>query len=474
MKSDIKRRLNLFYPSRNSPCLCGSGFTFKRCCADHLPATVPGDASKSAIEAKKYKAALKSCRADIAKYTIWHKRHTEPAIRAGAKGLKILEIDLKALAELADKLIWIYHQLDMQEELPSMLERLRVNSIDSRWQRKITYFQAAILLVKGKDRSAIRKELKKLGSMEDETDVQTLQLYLDAFSDELSFSETVKLIDRILKYAESDVDRLHYSCTKAVQYMQVKDIQKARDEVELAVKVFREAVLVESLAGYSAFRYADALSLLGNLKQDNIYLDEASKIYKKFLEDEDLKKSGRADIYNQLGEIHKLKKEWSLAYEAYKKGYETDNSQILKVFMCECLTEMGKNDDAISLISEVEIEQLNKHEYIDYVFELSGIALVSGKTGLLAKAKEALKALKINAPIFEAQKDELLITVIEAEQSGISENILIKAKRLLSGIKASHFVIQPNFMGIGVNVNNILDDLSKGRDIHSDKEKKSK
>jgi hypothetical protein len=117
---------HLFRPSRKGSCLCGSGLTFKRCCADRLRDEVDYDSRMRAfLKEGKFKDALYACRAYVTHYTIWHKSHTEPAVRAGmAKRGSILETDIRALAALIDHLMFCHVKAEMMDEFPSVLERL--------------------------------------------------------------------------------------------------------------------------------------------------------------------------------------------------------------------------------------------------------------------------------------------------------------------------------------------------------------
>jgi hypothetical protein len=165
----------------------------------------------------KYKQALVESRAYITQYTIWHQSHTVPAIRNGMpKEDSILEIDIRALGDLVDDLMFCHIKTEMMDDFPTVLERLRSNIDDPDWQRKITYFHALHALWPDWDRQAGRRELKKLGSIANDKDEEILQVYLDLFGSNLSFSQKQNLIERILTYSRKFSERLHYRGTKAV------------------------------------------------------------------------------------------------------------------------------------------------------------------------------------------------------------------------------------------------------------------
>jgi hypothetical protein len=86
--------------------LCGSGLKYKGCCAERLPGHQHlGSLTRRFLNEKRYRKALYACRADLTQYTIWHKSHTEPAIRMGMPRIgSLLEIDIRAMASIVDDL----------------------------------------------------------------------------------------------------------------------------------------------------------------------------------------------------------------------------------------------------------------------------------------------------------------------------------------------------------------------------------
>jgi hypothetical protein len=206
-----------FKPKWNSSCLCGSGQKFKDCCRRHLPGSDIGKKARFETNAGNHIKALKAYRADITQYTIWHKSHTEPFALQGIPAIQpMLEIDIKALAEQINELCWTYLRIDSQSEISAVLERLRRNITDPRWQRKITYFHAMVALWTNDDWDVARKEFEKLGKItSEENDVEILQLYIDLYNDQLSFAAGIDLYNRVLALTDSLGEQLQYRAAKA-------------------------------------------------------------------------------------------------------------------------------------------------------------------------------------------------------------------------------------------------------------------
>jgi tetratricopeptide (TPR) repeat protein len=464
-KQSRVRALPIFRPSRNSYCLCGSGEKFKRCCADKLPGGRIGHKRRLAIDKGEYDKALAECRADVTQYTIWHKSHTEPLLRiVPEQGRTLLDVDIDALGDLVEVLRWCYIKCERAIEFPAVLERLRENINDVRWQRKIIYFQAVHSLWPDWIKANGRRELSKLGSMREETDVQILQLYLDLFGEDLTFSQGQDVIERIVELAERDVDRLHYRGVRALQYLTIGDKLKAEEELDAAISAFRASVDVTNLTPYEKDLLAMSLETLGELRRDVRLVDESIELYQELIKLGDYwTPAGRSHLLRFLGDAYRHKSAWGEARDAYAEAVREVGSSVASVFLAQCLLHLDGWKEAANAISKAKPQELSSGEYYDYVVAVAVIAIESEDRKRLLAAQRLLRDLKAPEPYFREQRDSLLLDVIETEQSGKSKTIVRRAMRALGGIAgtASRYLkLEPNFMGLGVNVGKMLEDIS--------------
>jgi tetratricopeptide (TPR) repeat protein len=470
-ESNLKRNL-LFLPARKNLCLCGSAKKFKHCCAETYDKKRPTEAVFEAFNQSRYRDALLQCRADITQYTIWHKRHTEPLVRAGVDSIQpLLEIDIKALSELVDLLFNCYTKLGMLEDFPAVLERLRRNINDERWHRKIIYFQAICALFPDWNRDAGRRELKKLEPLEDENDVEIIKLYIDLFGMRLTFSTKQKLIDRIINLSESKIDHLHYRGLRATNYLLIGDDKKAEHELREAIEEYRVHLKPEKQNTYEKLKYGETIALFGTLKKDMSILDEAIAVFKDIVIAGDLTQLGRALMYRNIGDTERQKNEWALAAEAYEKASNIDQSVIIyRIFLSECYLQLGKELEALEIIRGIDKKRLDNGEKVDYVFRFAEIAVTLPESGMLNEAEKLLRDLQLNSPYFKEIRDTMLLSVLETRIAGKSISIIGKAKRALKDftkIATRYLILKPNLMGIGLDVGKIIDDVSKGAREHS-------
>jgi tetratricopeptide (TPR) repeat protein len=379
----------------------------------------------------------------------------------------MLDTDIRALAHIVDQLMVCHIKADMLDEFPAVLERLRSNINDPRWQRKITYFHALYALWPDWDRKAGRAELRKLGSIADDEDEHIIQLYLDLFDDQLSFSEKLELIDRILTYSSSFGERLHYKGVKGLLFLLIGDERKADTEWAEAISEARER---KTLPEFERYRLAETVELLGTLRADDELLSEAIKSYELLLKEDLWTPSGRANLFRHMGDTYRRKAEWEKARQAYLQAWDINESPIFKVFLSLCLLQLNQIGEAIKTLDEVTSQELSDVERADYAFALAAVAIETGDRKRLQDAAALLKTLQIGDPLFRDQRNVLLLHVQEAITVGTSAPLIAKTRSLfakLARFASTYLIIRPAIMGMGVDVGKMLEEFAKRQESKS-------
>jgi tetratricopeptide (TPR) repeat protein len=461
----------VFQPQRNDECLCGSGKKHKRCCLPHLPRKVLGVSARTLLASENYSDAIVECRADITQYTIWYKSHTEPLLQDAPERAQVLfDLDIKSLSELVHILLRCCAKTSYARDIPEVLERLRANVHQPRWQRKITYFFAVDAYLARNDPTLARAELRKLGPIIEESDSETLQLYLDLFAAQLSFSSMQDLIDRILRFSESESEQLHYRSLKAIQYFEIGDNPKAESELDTAIARFRVSGDAKKMSAYAIDILASALDLLGSLRGDSQLLDEAIGLYQEALRLDAWTLAGRARLFSHLGETFRHKASWDQALEAYRSAAHCEAGPIVKVFMAECYLQLNQIERAMEEVASVDVSLLNDAERTDYVFVFSAISVETGDHEKLEQSGDLLKRQELVSPFFRSRRDTLLLSVVETQRNGKSSSLIKAARKAIAGIFARanrYLLLEPNVMGFGIRGNAILSDLAKAADQHA-------
>lgn len=454
-----------YQPALNSECLCGSGLKFKRCCfgENDIPCRKMTDCARESIQQGNYQDALKYVRHGITNYTILHKTNTEPYISIKDKGVQwLLDIDIKALAELTNFLLWCYRCLNDYDSFACDLERLRRNINDCRWQRKITYFQALASLGSNWSVDVGKREVKKFLPLEDECDIEIIQLYLHFCSDELSFKKSLDILDRLLTILEKPSEKLQYTIIKAIKYLCIDDEIEAQNLVDAAIFEYEANELRDNNL-YGRMQHARALSLLGDLKKSAHLKVRSIKKFEEMLESNSMTALGKAEIYFEIGKsLFRIKKSED-ALLKYKKSLELKDAEIVKVFMTQAQLDL---DDpiAITTINEIDIEKLSESEKLDFIFTHSSVAIAFKKKEMIEASLIYLSDFPKMDPVFERQRSKLIseISILYTTGGMEEESKILSTLKKLIGYTSRYLILQPNIAGFGVNINKIADDFAQG------------
>lgn len=466
-----------YEPGRNSRCLCGSGRKFKRCCSRIHGADRPATAAFTAFDEERHDEALRICRADITRYTIWHKSHTDPLLgEEGYDGVAqtLLSIDIRALSELVELLLLCYRATNRLEEFPAVTERLRDNIAHPHWRQRLTYYRALAALGEEWDEDAAREVLSELEPVGNVEDADILQLYLDLFSGDLAFSTKQRIIERLIGLAEKPVGRLQYRSVKGLELGMIGDREGGAEEVQQAVEEFR-ASSTGALTGYDRYRLASSLHLLGWLRERADLQEEARSLYEEALDDEGLSAQGRAHLQMCIAETWSYQDKWEEAREWHLRSLQCDENDVVRILLAECLGRLGDYSRALEHLDRVDVESLDYAGSADYAFAYATIAIANANPELASRASELLQDVDPGAPYFRERRDRLLLTIQSLERDELSDSAVEEAKRSLGRVilrgASRYLLLHPNFFGLGVNLNRILLDVLERGDRQNELEK---
>jgi hypothetical protein len=103
---------------------------------------------------------------------------------------------------------------------------------------------------------------------------------------------------------------------------------------------------------------------------------------------------------------------------------------------------------------------------LDYVFTFAVIAMAIQRQDVIAKATEMLKGIQPDHPFVRQQRDSLLLAILEMpmQSPGKSTSTAKGVIRSIVEPLQRYLMLKPNFMGVGIDVNNALSDLLKPED----------
>ncbi|MHB7565400.1 tetratricopeptide repeat protein [Citrobacter braakii] len=174
-----------------------------------------------------------------------------------------------------------------------------------------------------------------------------------------------------------------------------------------------------------------------------------------------------ADIHAEIGRSFFHIRKFDEAIEHYEKSLQITDSNLVRIFLSQ--VKMDLNDKtAIDLITRVEndIPKLSESELIDFIFTYASISISFNDKEMIGKSLSYLSNSPTLELIFEKQKNEIISQITNLYASGslkTHSSVLIKLKSMLSRI-SRYLILQPNIAGLGININNIVQDFTVGPD----------
>lgn len=284
------------------------------------------------------------------------------------------------------------------------------------------------------------------------------------FGEELSFSVLQTLVERIVSLTEEPSERLHYRCLSAINLLMIGDQEGAAQRLQSAIDGYSEIRDEDNESAYALNFYALALDMLGQLRQDKPMSDKAAALFRQLVDRADLTEAGIANAYRNLGDALLASSSCQEAKEAYTNAFEHDPHEVFKVFMSQCLLYLKDLSAAKELIYTVETAKLTTREFADYAFTFAQIAVESGEKDDLSNAEQELRALEIKEPYFKQYQNALLMAVIDIVHTGTAKERTSKLRSMFQKVIGAKWlryaILQPNFMGVGLNIGKIFEDIS--------------
>lgn len=457
MKRLPRRQLSHYEPSRNEPCLCGSGLKFKRCCQGGYS----GDASQKSIELYNtghYEEALKYSRRHLTWYILCYKAHTIPLLESNIpSGKVLLKVDIEALAERLADIHRCYFRTGRSEEFPATIDILSGIIKDKRWIDKITYFHSLWYLLDKQDRNNSFKALEPI-DIDSCNDPEILTLYLDVCPNKILFSRKICLIDTIIDNTQKESYKLQYTTLKGIQYCLVCEFEEGIKIIKEGVDRYR-GLEDKNKSTYGETHFAYALDLLGRFSNDQQIIHEAIQHFNKLL-DVSRKNSYSseyiAEILKCLGECNEAICNHVVAIENLEESLKISPLDLTKVFLVCALVNNGNYDRSREILNSINYSLFDDAGFFDFAMSWTLLSASTCSEADLQRSIQYLKQTKNDYPIFIQQRDRWLISLLEIDP--VKEGG--KLMKLIRSIN-KYVTLNPNFFGIGIDLNKIVEDLDR-------------
>ncbi|MFZ2633857.1 MAG: SEC-C metal-binding domain-containing protein [Desulfosalsimonadaceae bacterium] len=441
-------------PGRNNPCICGSGLKFKKCCLGAYSSKA-SELFRNAYNSGEYDEALIHARNWFTWYALSHKAHTIPILESDQDaGEQMLQIDIEALAELLGNLHLCYYRLKRNDEFIEVIERVRNVVHDKRWDAKITYTRGLWYLIDKDNEGAAYVAIQSI-DLQTCYDPDILSLYLQVCPTKLTLTESVEIIDRILSNTQDESIRLQYRVVTAINYYLVCQHADGDRLLKEAISKFSE-LPADKKSSYGKLKFAYTLELYGKATNQQKILEQGREVTIDLIHEaneEHFTAIYMADLHRLLGDFDEDLGNHRNAIKAFSISLELNPSELTKVFLARSLCNDGQCNEAKKLLESIDDNILDKPGKFDLAISWAIFAATSLNVSDLRKAKARLKAIEAHDPVFIHLRDRWMIDLLEATPKSEPGKI----RRLIRSFN-KYLILNPNFFGIGININRIIDD----------------
>lgn len=444
-----------FEPERNELCICGSGLKFKKCCAGVYSA-VSAKSFRISCNSGDYEKALLHGRRYFTWYALSHKAHTVPLLESNSHiAQKLLSIDIEALAALLDNLHLCYFHLKRSTEFPEVIDRVRNLIDDTRWTNKIAYMKGLWHLI---DQKNEKESLDSLSSIDLPSckDPDILSLYLQVCPKDISLSESLRIIDIIVSNTPKESIRLQYRVLKALKFYLICQQQEGDTLLEESIAIF-EKLPRDKQSVQGRMWLAHALEIYGRAGGRNDILEKAKQVVSDLIRETD----GQKFTGNHIGNLYRLLADCeedignhAAATIAYARSLSFDPNELTKVFLARSVCNDGDISKARGFLSAIKETLLDDPGRFDLAISWALLAATSLQSNDINIAMERMKAVKVQEPIFIQLRDRWIIDLLEtipASKPGAIRRLI----RMLN----CYITLNPNFFGVGININKVIDDI---------------
>jgi len=405
-----------------------------------------------------YEEALTACRHHFTWYILRHKAHTIPLFASKPQeAADLLKVDIGALGNLIDLPHLCYYRTGQTNEFPSVLSRVANAIDDSRWRDKLLYQETLWWLLEKEDCAMALNTVSKV-DIQTCIDPEILAVYIEVCAHDLSFNELTGILDRILSNTDSQSYKLQYSVLKGIAYSLIHDLKHGCEIIRTVIDNY-ESLNEKDKSSYGDFQLAHARELLGLFSNDRDSVSNADLHYARILKEGKqfgYSKDFLAGITKDIGDCKAFLGQYKEAIQFYKESLSYEEANKTKVFLARAYANDGNISLSRQLLKSIDAMSFDDSYFYDYAVSWAILAINTLTPDDIQTAKEHLKQVKACWPLFAAQRDSMLIQLME-----VTPKTPVGKLRNLLEVLNKYVSLNPNIFGIGININRIAEDISR-------------
>lgn len=376
-------------------------------------------------------------------------------MRSGIDATKMLELDLKSMQEMTRNALALYKSCGCVDDYPLMLHQLSGAIADDRWVWFLSAEEALFFLVLKSDRSRARSAMAKF-RWQDVESSEFLEVYLDVNSGRLGLVDVIAIATKVVELTGSVSSKFQYQFMIAIQYFLLNESEKAEKLARQAIVDF-EQICVNDRTNYGRVLLARGYMHLGEILSDEAMLTKAIELLLVECDNEIFTPKAISDFFCDVGQCYFTLKKYYLAEKYYSQSISTSQSPLANIYLGKVQVYLGRLDRARNIFTELDSVKMSSANYFDYAIVVCELALRTQSSQDVSKALTMIKSVKTNEPYFMDVIKQLILALYELPRKNVSriESLL----RLVN----KYVTLNPNFNGMGVDINSMIDDYLNRR-----------
>lgn len=456
----------LYELNRNDLCLCGSGKKYKQCCLKFIELTY--DDYYAEIDKCNYELAYNAINSELTKYLINVKRHTDFMLKENnAMALPLLKIDIEAIGEFFNNILFLVSKKGIDIDFITKINFISSLLDKKSWRERINSFILIYYFIIKRDDIRLNNEMEQI-KIDEIEDIELIKLVLDIKSDNLGMGQELALIEKIIVSEKDVVIKAKYQFQKALVYILNNDNDTGLKIAKEAIEILDNSIIKED---YHLHVSAHIFSMYAQITSDNMYYHKAISLNMQIIKDDNLTDVGKAKNLIALGHTYYLLGDYESAVK-----YLDDSKKIKYFHLADIYTafvKIGKAEyeSAIKILSQIVYDELEEEKF-DYLTAYSLCILNTKDVTNIDMINGYLNDISFdNHRYFDTIKMELLLELQKMSFNDAIKDEKVRLKWL--DILNKSIMLQPNFFGLGINLNNFIDMINR-KSTKSKKEGKRK
>ena len=285
------------------------------------------------------------------------------------------------------------------------------------------------------------------------TNINLLKILFSSLDYRYGIGKKIEVANLIIQRASTKFESLQYKFAIALEYFIANDIDSSKkyaDEVIIEL----DRCIVDDMNIYEVNKMADIYFFVAGILSRKEYYEKALELYLKCKDSKEYNEYGYAMLHNSIAYVYFNQHLYEKAVESYEKAYKYEKNNFSLIHMAENYLYLNQIDKAEECMQSIDVDSIEK-DIVDYYMVKAELYICADKkegVKQLIKEMQELNICKI--PYFNDIFGKLIMAMQKNIDSG---NLFLNVVKNIR----KYLILQPNIYGIGININQMLEDMFK-------------